>query len=119
MRYIGGFFWPQKIRNVRLYSLFGMKPASQTCRELRLKWLGHVIREGEGTASYEALRRAVNIGDIEGRRRGWNAQIRWVDVVKKDLSRVGLDIVKAKTAAVDRKAWAAIVDRCLECCTPG
>ena len=84
-----------------------------------MKWLGHVIREGEGTASEEALRRAVNIGDIEGRRRGWNAQIRWVDVVNKDLSRVGLDIVKAKTAAVDRKAWAAIVDRCLECCTPG
>ena len=78
-------------------------------------WLGHVIRQGEGAASFEALRKAVNIGDIEGRRRGWNAQIRWVDVVNKDLSRIGLDIVKAKTAAADRSRWAATVDRCLRC----
>ena len=119
MRFIGGFFWPNTIRNDRLYNLFRMKPASHTCRKLRLNWPGHVIREGEGAASYEALRRAVNNGDILGRRRGWNAQIRWVDVVNQDLRTVGLDIVKAKTAAVDKKEWANIVDRCLECCAPG
>ena len=88
---------------------------SYTCRKLRLEWLGHVIREGEGSASYEALRKAVNIGDITWRRRGWNAQVRWVDVVNKDLGKIGLHIFKAKTLAVDKGDWVAIVDRCCEC----
>ena len=90
-----------------------MEPVSQMCRRLRLNWLGHVIREGEGAASYEALRKAVNIEDIDGKRRGWKSQKRWVDVVNEDLEKVGLNIVATKTAAKDRKAWAATVDQCL------
>ncbi len=116
MRFVGGFLWPNKISNEALYAVFGgMKSVSYTCRKLRLGWLGHVIREGEGSASYEALRKAVNIGDIRWRRRGWKAQVRWVDVVNRDLGKIGLDIIKAKTLALDKGKWAAIVDRCSEC----
>ncbi len=116
LRFIGGYYpyGDEKISNEGLYNKFEMKPVSYKCRRDRLRWLGHVIREGEGSASFEALRKAYNTRDISVRRRGGMVQTRWVGVVDKDLGRINLNIVKAKTLATDRAKWESIVDRCLQ-----
>ena len=80
---------------------------------MRLSWFGHVIREGVGSASYKALRMAIDISDIGKRRRG-RPQTRWVDTVKKDLQRIGMSLDQAAVAAADKGAWKSICARCLE-----
>ena len=116
LRFIGEYYpyGDQKISNEDLYKEFKMRPVSYKCRRDRLRWLGHVIREGEGSASFEALRKAYSTRDISVRRRGGMVQTRWVGVVDKDLSKIKLDIVKAKALATDRTKWEKIVDRCLQ-----
>ncbi len=113
MRSVGGYFWPHKIRSDKLHKQFGIEPASSLCRRMRLSWFGHVIREGMGSASYEALRMAIDISDVGKRRRG-RPQTRWVDTVKKDLQKIGMSLDQAAAAAVDKRAWNSTCARCLE-----
>ena len=88
------------------------EPASKTCRRMRLKWFGHVVREGEGSASFKAYQMARDISGI--RRRRGRPQTRWVDVVRNDLDKVGLGLDTAEQAAADKKTWGDIVDQCLK-----
>ena len=113
VRFIGRFSGENRIRNNRLYAIFRLKPISHMCRKLRLTWLGHVIREGRGAASFEALQKALDIKDIRWKRKGWKNQTRWVDVVNDDLSNIGLNIDGAMKIASNKRAWAKTVDRCL------
>ena len=112
MRFIGRFSAETRIRNDRLYALFNLKPASYLCRKFRLTWLGHVIREGEGAASFHALQEAVDTRDIRWRRKGGTTQTRWVDIVNRDLRNIGLQIAEAKEIATKKRARVKTVDRC-------
>jgi hypothetical protein len=111
MRFAGGYSWPHVICNRKLHIQFGIEPASLICRRMRLRWFGHVIREGEGSASYIAYLMARDIADIQ-RRRG-RPQSRWIDVVRTDLRKIGLTLAEAEQAAADKKAWESTADRCV------
>ena len=111
MRFVGGYFWPNTIRSKKLHRQFGIEPVSKICRRMRLRWFGHVIREGEGSASYMAYRMARDISDI--RRRVGRPQIRWVDKVRTDVEKLGLTLERAERVAADKRAWRQLADQCL------
>ena len=61
---------------------------------MRLRWFGHVIREGEGSAAYMAYQMARDTSDI-GRRVG-RPQLTWVAKVKADVGRVELTLARSR-----------------------
>jgi len=74
--------------NDAVYAATKQVPISVTCRKRRLLWLGHIIREGPGSASYEALRMAIDTSDIK-RPRG-RPTLRWIDNIKNDINSTGI-----------------------------
>ena len=91
----------------------GFRQLSEVCRSRRLQWFGHVVREGPGCMSYEALMFALDTDDIH-RPRG-RPPMRWVDVVRQDLERVGLSVEVALKQAADQNKWSKVLsksDRC-------
>lgn len=111
MRFAGGYSWPHVVCNRKLYRQFRVQPVSEICRRMRLRWFGHVIREGEESASYMAYQMARDISGI--RRRVGRPQLRWVDKVEIDVRKVGLTLARAEWHAADKRAWTRIVDQCL------
>ena len=87
-------------------------PLSQVCRQRRLLWFGHVVREGEESSSFQALLMSINTTDI--RRPRGRPRLRWIDVVKKDLQCINLSLLDAVQSASDRAAWLEIVNRCVD-----
>ena len=111
LRYIINVTYPHRISNTDLYSITNEQPVSITCRKRRLLWLGHVIREGPGAASYEALQLALNLGDVK-RPRGRPPK-RWVDNIREDLNTLQISILDCFHLACDKKLWLSIIDRCM------
>ena len=82
------------------------------CRRHRLLWLGHVVREGRNSASYQALEMAINTRDIK-RPRG-RPHLRWIDNIKNDLKHANIDISDCQKfeLALDKKKWLMLVEKC-------
>ena len=102
-----GITYPQRISNTALYARTEQTPLSQVCRQRRLLWFGHVVREGEESSSFQALLMSINTTDI--RRPRGRPRLRWIDVVKKDLQCINLSLLDAVQSASDRAAWLEIV----------
>ena len=112
LRTIIGITYPQRISNTALYARTEQTPLSQVCRQRRLLWFGHVVREGEESSSFQALLMSINTTDI--RRPRGRPRLRWIDVVKKDLQCINLSLLDAVQSASDRAAWLEIVNRCVD-----
>ena len=65
LRYLLGVVYPHHMSNAKVYASTRQGPVSTTCRRRRLLWLGHVVREGRNSASYQALEMAINTRDIK------------------------------------------------------
>ena len=111
LRYLLNITHPHHISNDNLYQRTNQVLILSTCRRRRLLWLGHVIREGPGAASYEALQLALNTSDIK-RPRGRPPR-RWVDSVKEDLSPLNISIRDCFHLALNKNNWLVIIDRCM------
>eukprot|EP00117_Sycon_ciliatum_P002356 scpid25615/ scgid4849/ LINE-1 reverse transcriptase homolog len=83
LRYLLGVVYPHHMSNAKVYASTRQGPVGTTCRvrRRRLLWLGHVVREGRNSASYQALEMAINTRDIK-RPRG-QPHLRWIDNIKK------------------------------------
>ena len=79
LRYLLGVVYPHHMSNAKVYASTRQGPVSTTCRRRRLLWLGHVVRKGRNTASYQALEIAIKTRDIK-RPRG-RPHLRWREVV--------------------------------------
>ena len=112
LRTIIGITYPQRISNTALYARTEQTPLSQVCRQWRLLWFGHVVREGEESSPFQALLMSINTTDI--RRPRGRPCLRWIDVVKKDLQCINLSLLDAVQSASDRAAWLEIVNRCVD-----
>ena len=101
LRFLLGVTYPHRISNNNLYKQSNQVPISSICRRRRLLWLGHVIREGPGAASYKALQLAFNIDDIK-RSRGRPLR-RWIDNINDDLKLLNISVAcNLRTCAVCR-----------------
>ena len=110
LRSILGVVYPQNISNKNLYKLSNQLPITRTCRERRLLWFGHVIREGSDSTSYKALRLSIDTKDIK-KPRG-RPVTRWIDNIKNDLKTINVSIAEAEAISQDKEAWLGIVNQC-------
>ena len=77
----------------------GVVELGQKLREMRLRWLGHIIRRKE---SYVG-RRMRNL--VVGKRRRGRPKRRWQDCIDDDLKA----IARKEEDALDRKEWRRII----------
>ena len=110
LRYIFGVHYPHCKSNQILYEKSKQQPISRVCKRRRLLWFGHVVREGPGTASYGALTMAIDTSKIK-RPRG-RPRLRWIDVVKSDISPLGHTLEDCLNTARDKKLWLDFIDKC-------
>ena len=110
LRYLLGVVYPHHMSNAKVYASTRQGPVSTTCRRRRLLWLGHVVREGRNSASYQALEMAINTRDIK-RPRG-RPHLRWIDNIKSDLKHANIDISDCFELALDKKEWLMLVEKC-------
>ena len=109
--YLLGIAPVDHVVNSSIYERTNQILITTTCRTRRLLWLGHAIREGPGSASYDVLQMSLNISD-DKKPRGRPIK-RWINVVKAGLQRGGYKIPECLAAATDKTHWLTIIDRCV------
>jgi hypothetical protein len=70
----------------------------------RIRWVGHVVRMGEGRGVYRVL-----VGRLKVKRPLGRPRRRWEDNIKMDLRGVGIDGADIIRLAQDRVQWRAFV----------
>ena len=110
LHYIFGVHYPHCVSNQILYEKSKQQPISRVCRRRGLLWSGHVVREGPDSVSYGALTMAIDMSQIK-RPRG-RPRLRWIDVVKSDISPLGRTLADCLNTIRDKQLWLDFVDKC-------
>jgi hypothetical protein len=82
---VTGEWW--KLHSAELYKLYSSPDIIRQIKSRRMRWAGHVARIGEDRKLYNVL-----VGMSEGKRplvRPWR---RWEDVIRMDLTEIGLGV---------------------------
>jgi hypothetical protein len=81
--------------------------------ERRIKWAGHVARMREKRNAYRILMR-----NPEGKRPLGRSRRRWVDNIKMDLRKIGLDDMDWIDLTQNRDQWRALVNTVINLLVP-
>jgi hypothetical protein len=76
----------RKLHNDELHSLYSSPNIVRVIKSMRMRWVGHVARMGEGSDVYRVL-----VGKPEGKRPPERRRRRWEDNIKMDLREIGVD----------------------------
>ena len=102
LRFAMGVTRKDKIRNEHIRSTVKVERLGMKMREGRLRWYGHVMRSDQ-----EYVGRKMMEMELPGKRRRGRPKRRFLDVVKKDMVKVGAK----ETDVEDRKMWRIMI-RC-------
>jgi hypothetical protein len=94
----------RKLHNDELHSQYSSPNIVRVIKSRRMRWVGHVVRMGEGRCVYRVLVRRPEGKRPLGRPRG-----RWEDNIKIDLREIGIDGVNWIRLAQGRVQWWALV----------
>ena len=105
LRRILGIKWQDKVPNTQVLEDSGMLSIHLQLCKRRLRWLGHVRRMEDGRIPKDLLYAELR----EGRREVGCPQLRFKDVVKRDLKRTGISCATWECEAEDRDNWKSLV----------
>ena len=110
LRRILGISWQDKVPNTKVLSRAGLPSTFTLLRQRRLHWLRHVHRMSDGHIPKDLL-----YGELatESRRTG-RPQLRYRDVVKRDMKAVGIDTETWENLAANRSQWRGAVTKHLK-----
>ena len=95
----------RKLYNQELNDLYSSPNIVPVIKSIRMRWVGHVARMGEGRRVYLVL-----VGEPGGRRALGRPRRRWEDNIKMDLQEVGCGGMDWIELAHDRDRWRALVN---------
>jgi hypothetical protein len=87
----------RKLHNDELHSLYSSPNIVRVIKSMKMRWVGHVARVGEGRGVCRVL-----IGRSEGKRPLGRPRRRWEDNIKLDLREIGIDRANWIRLAQDR-----------------
>ena len=96
IRWINGISLRERIESEDIRKMCGICSIKHKAREARLRYFGHVMRREEE----DPTKRAKDM-PVRGRRSVGRQRIRWIDVVRRDMSEVGLE----EEDVWDRNKW--------------
>jgi hypothetical protein len=76
----------RKLHNEELHNLYSAPSIIRMIKSRRMRWAGHVARNGENRNAYRIL-----VGNPEGKRPLGRPRHSWVDNIKMDLGVIGWD----------------------------
>ena len=110
LRRILGISWQDKVPNTEVLSRAGLPSMFTLLRQCRLRCLGHIHRMPDGRLPKELL-----YGELAtGSRCTGRPQLRYRDVVKRDMKAVNIDTETWENLAADRSQWRGAVTKHLK-----
>ena len=101
LRSILGISWQDKVPNTEVLSRAGLLSMYTLLRQRRLRWLGHVHRMPDGRIPKDLL-----YGELaSGKRSTGRPQLRYRDVVKRDMKTVDISTESWESLAANRSKW--------------
>jgi hypothetical protein len=95
----------RKLHNEELRDLYLSPSIIRIIKSRRMRWAGHVARNGEKRNAYRLL-----VVQPEGKRPLRRPRRRWVDNIRMDLGEVGWGDVDWIGLAKDKNRWRALVN---------
>ena len=101
LRHILGISWQDRVINAEVLSRAGLPTLYTLFRQRRLRWLGHVHRMDDGRIPKDIL-----YGELaSGRRSTGRPQLRYKDVVKRDMKALDINTATWEDTAADHATW--------------
>ena len=101
LRRILGISWQDKVPNTEVLSRAGLPSMYTLLRQRRLRWLGHVHRMPDGRIPKDLL-----YGELaSGKRSTGRPQLRYCDVVKRDMKTMDIGTESWESLAANRSKW--------------
>jgi hypothetical protein len=95
----------RKLHNKELHDLYSSPSIIRIIKSRRMRWAGHVARMGEKRNVCRLL-----VGKTEGNIPLGRPRRRWIDNIKMDLLRIGVNVVDWIGLALDRYRWRSLVN---------
>ena len=106
LRKIEGVTRYDRIRNTEIYArLHYHKDINQRIQQRRLRYFGHICR-----MQNERYPKIAMEGYVHGQRSRGRPKKRWIDTVRDDCGKAGLNLPDAKRLAMDRARWRIFVN---------
>ncbi|XP_052712455.1 uncharacterized protein LOC128186658 [Crassostrea angulata] len=107
LRRILGISWQDKVPYTEVLSRANLPSMFTLLRQRRLRWLGHVRRMDDGRIPKDIL-----YGELRsGKRSTGRPQLRFKDVVKRDMKALDIDVRSWEDLAADRPRWTSTLLR--------
>jgi hypothetical protein len=94
----------RKLHNEELNDLYPLPNIVRVAKSIRMRWVGHVARIGEGRGVHRVL-----VGKPEGKRPFGRPRHRWEEDIKMNLQEVGGGCGDWMERAQDRGRWRALM----------
>ena len=105
LRSILGISWQGKVPNTEVLSRASLLSMYTLLRQRRLRWLGHVHRMPDGRIPKDLL-----YGELaSGKRSTGRPQLRYRDVVKRDMKTVDINTESWESLAANRSKWRGVL----------
>ena len=110
LRHILGISWQDRVAKTDRVTRAGLPTLYSLLRQNRLRWLGHVHLMDDGRIPKDIL-----YGELtSGRRSTGRPQLRYKDVVKRDIKALDINTATWEVTVADRATWRSTLNQNLK-----